>query len=87
MVFPNRRGAAPARGTACRRAVRCTTPDRPSTTGSCKAARYNRILVLIPLAQFFVIRFDDLVLQRGTKVLFDHASATLNPGERAGWWV
>ncbi|CAD15078.1 probable atp-binding abc transporter protein [Ralstonia pseudosolanacearum GMI1000] len=64
--------------------MRCTTPDRPSTTGSCKAARYNRILVLIPLAQFFVIRFDDLVLQRGTKVLFDHASATLNPGERAG---
>lgn len=35
-------------------------------------------------AQFFVIRFDDLVLQRGTKVLFDHATATLNPGERVG---
>ncbi len=84
MVFPNPRGAAPARGTACRRAVRCTTPDRPSATGWCGAARYNRTLVLIPLAQFFVIRFDDLVLQRGTKVLFDHASATLNPGERAG---
>ncbi|WP_390623016.1 putative ABC transporter ATP-binding protein YheS [Ralstonia syzygii] len=31
-----------------------------------------------------MIRFDNLVLQRGTKVLFDHASATLNPGERAG---
>nr|WP_311529754.1 ATP-binding cassette domain-containing protein [uncultured Ralstonia sp.] len=31
-----------------------------------------------------MIRFDDLVLQRGTKVLFDHATATLNPGERVG---
>jgi len=31
-----------------------------------------------------VIRIDQLVLQRGTKVLFDHSSVTLNPGERAG---
>ncbi len=84
MVFPRFRGAAPARGTACRRAVQCTSPAPLSATGSCGAARYNRTLVLIPLAQFFVIRFDNLVLQRGTKVLFDHASATLNPGERAG---
>ncbi len=84
MVFPRSRDAAPTRGTACRRAVRCTSPDLPSATGSCRSAGYNRTLVLIPLAQFFVIRFDDLVLQRGTKVLFDNASATLNPGERAG---
>nr|CCA82313.1 putative ABC transporter, ATP binding component [blood disease bacterium R229] len=64
--------------------MQCTSPAPLSATGSCGAARYNRTLVLIPLAQFFVIRFDNLVLQRGTKVLFDHASATLNPGERAG---
>lgn len=31
-----------------------------------------------------VIRIDQLVLQRGTKVLFDHTSVTLNPGERVG---
>ncbi|CAG9180870.1 ATP-binding cassette domain-containing protein [Cupriavidus respiraculi] len=31
-----------------------------------------------------MIRIDQLVLQRGTKVLFDHTSVTLNPGERAG---
>ncbi|HVL10430.1 MAG TPA: ATP-binding cassette domain-containing protein, partial [Burkholderiaceae bacterium] len=31
-----------------------------------------------------MIRIDNLTLQRGTKVLFDHASATLNPGERVG---
>ena len=31
-----------------------------------------------------VIRIDQLVLQRGTKVLFDHSSVTLNPGERVG---
>ncbi len=33
---------------------------------------------------FLVIRIDQLVLQRGTKVLFDHTSVTLNPGERVG---
>jgi len=31
-----------------------------------------------------VIRIDQLVLQRGTKVLFDHTTVTLNPGERVG---
>ncbi len=31
-----------------------------------------------------MIRIDQLVLQRGTKVLFDHTSVTLNPGERVG---
>jgi ATP-binding cassette subfamily F protein 3 len=31
-----------------------------------------------------VIRIDQLVLQRGTKVLFDHTSVTLNPAERVG---
>ncbi|NUT12906.1 MAG: ATP-binding cassette domain-containing protein [Cupriavidus sp.] len=31
-----------------------------------------------------MIRIDQLVLQRGTKVLFDHTSVTLTPGERVG---
>ncbi|MFJ4289489.1 ATP-binding cassette domain-containing protein [Cupriavidus sp. NPDC089707] len=31
-----------------------------------------------------MIRIDQLVLQRGTKVLFDHTTVTLNPGERVG---
>ncbi|WP_092308755.1 ATP-binding cassette domain-containing protein [Cupriavidus alkaliphilus] len=31
-----------------------------------------------------MIRIDQLVLQRGTKVLFDHTSVTLNPGEHVG---
>ncbi|MDB0526310.1 ATP-binding cassette domain-containing protein [Ralstonia solanacearum] len=84
MVFPRSRDTALPRGIPCRSTVQCTTADAPPATGSCRAARYNRTLLLIPLAQFFVIRFDDLVLQRGTKVLFDHTSATLNPGERAG---
>lgn len=31
-----------------------------------------------------MIRFDQLTLQRGTKVLFDRTSVTVHPGERAG---
>nr|WP_052321357.1 ATP-binding cassette domain-containing protein [Ralstonia sp. A12] len=84
MVFPRSKAGAQIAGRRGLPTVRCTSPNVQGAPGSCAAAGYNRTLLRLSKAQFFVIRFDDLVLQRGTKVLFDHATATLNPGERVG---
>jgi ATP-binding cassette subfamily F protein 3 len=69
-------------------ATACGAPE----TLQCRPAHQTRRLpAFSALFLFFtqafpplVIRIDQLVLQRGTKVLFDHTSVTLNPGERVG---
>ncbi|SOY46226.1 putative ABC transporter, atp_binding component [Cupriavidus taiwanensis] len=57
---------------------------RPSATAPAAARVHGAFSVFHSGISPLVIRIDQLVLQRGTKVLFDHTSVTLNPGERVG---
>nr|WP_254601764.1 ATP-binding cassette domain-containing protein [Cupriavidus taiwanensis] len=57
---------------------------RPSATARAAARVHGAFSVFHSGISPLVIRIDQLVLQRGTKVLFDHTSVTLNPGERVG---
>src|SRR5712664_1128946 len=61
-----------------RRSPRCTPPC---------AARTTEGAVPVELRAFYgsqVIRFSQLTLMRGAKVLIEGADATLNPGDRIG---
>ncbi|SOY44819.1 putative ABC transporter, atp_binding component [Cupriavidus taiwanensis] len=57
---------------------------RASATAQAAARVHGAFSVFHSGISPLVIRIDQLVLQRGTKVLFDHTSVTLNPGERVG---
>nr|WP_244981192.1 ATP-binding cassette domain-containing protein [Cupriavidus alkaliphilus] len=57
---------------------------RASATAPATARVHGAFSVFHSGISPLVIRIDQLVLQRGTKVLFDHTSVTLNPGERVG---
>ncbi|SOZ52402.1 putative ABC transporter, atp_binding component [Cupriavidus taiwanensis] len=57
---------------------------RASATAPAAARIDGAFSVFLSGISPLVIRIDQLVLQRGTKVLFDHTSVTLNPGERVG---
>lgn len=57
---------------------------RASATAPAPARVHGAFSVFHSGISPLVIRIDQLVLQRGTKVLFDHTSVTLNPGERVG---